>query len=75
MYSLEYLLTHDIKDKLFMLEDKAKAYKQSLKKKGYKVSIKRKGLKFKVNAIRELSMEEIKAKNVIGIKLQEKKRK
>lgn len=62
MYSSEFLLTHDIKDKFFMLEDKAKAYKETLKKKGYKVSIKRNGLKFKVNAIRELSIEEIKAK-------------
>ena len=62
MYSSEYLLTHDIKDKLFMLEDKAKAYKQSLKKKGYKVSIKRKGMKFKVNGVKELNIEEVKAK-------------
>jgi hypothetical protein len=62
MYSVEYLLTHDIKNKLFILEDKAKAYKESLKKRGYKVSIERKGMKFKVEGIKELSIEEVTTK-------------
>lgn len=63
MYSSEFLLTHDIKNKTFIDEDKAKVFKESLKKKGYKVSMRKEGMRFKVEGIKELSNNERTQRN------------